>query len=98
MRKQIALFLFVGCVVVLLVASAQAQTVVYRARIGNFVEAIAYVPNGPNANHIAISDGFEVWAFPAAGNGNAPARMLFNTHDLSVSGGAFRGMAYITSE
>jgi hypothetical protein len=96
MRRTVVLVLLL-CGLMLIASAAAGQTVLYRARIGNFVEGMTFVPSGPYANHIVMSDGFDVYAFPASGSGKAPARKLFNTFDLT-QGLMFRGIAYITTE
>src|ERR1051325_4092470 len=61
-----------------------AQTVITRARIGNNVEDITYVSKGALANHVVTLDGYEVFGLPAAGNGNAPFKKLFDLRQLPI--------------
>src|SRR4051812_41638862 len=78
-------------------SKTSAQTVITRARIGNNVEDVTYVTKGAYANHIVTLDGYEVYALPAAGNGNAPFKKLFDLRQLPIQIGP-RGMAYVESE
>jgi hypothetical protein len=67
----------------LLVSGLSAQTELKRVRLGNVVDGMTYIDNGPYAGHIAIEDGMQVIGFPADGRGSAPARTLFDFSRLS---------------
>jgi len=77
----------------LFVSSLNAQTVLQHKRLGNDVEAMAYVDNGPYAGHIAILDGMQVIGFSADGRGNSQPHTLFNLSKLPLPGQPF-GMGY----
>ena len=44
-------------------------TVLQRAKPGNDIEDIDFVPNGPFANHIVMTAGYEVYGMPATNSG-----------------------------
>lgn len=80
-----------------LVSALNAQTVIQRVRLGNTVEGITFINNGPYAKHIAIIDGQNLYAVPAEGRGNTPFKKLFNFTTVGFSI-APRGLAWIESE
>jgi len=86
---------FATCVLVasLGAATADAQTVVQRARLGNNSEAITAIHQGPLAGDIAIMDGIDVRVIPNEGLGTAPVQNLFNVLGLGVTLGP-KGIAY----
>ena len=95
MRRSLCYLLIAFGIAVLLTTLAPAQTVLYRARIGNYTEGATYVPTGPHSGHIAMLDGYEVWGFQSKGKG--PAKKLFDTFDIAPLIN-FRGIAYMTPE
>ncbi len=86
---------FVACVLVasLGAATANAQMVVQRARLGNNSEAITAIHQGPLAGDIAIMDGIDVRVFTNDGLGTAPIQNLFKILGLGVASGP-HGIAY----
>lgn len=96
MRRSFVFVLIVVSLVFVFTSIISAQTVQYRARIGNYTEGIAYLPNGTYANYIAMLDGYEVWAMPVDGK-KVSALKLFDTQDMTINR-QFVGMGYVPTE
>jgi hypothetical protein len=94
MRRSLVVILLLTLV---LFSSASAQTVVQRVRLGNSVEGMTYVNNGPLAKHIVIIDGETLYGVPAEARGNSPFMKLFDLNSLGYLA-APRGVGYIETE
>ena len=94
MRKTLPILLLL---VPVLLPMASAQTVVQRVRLGNSVEGMTYIDQGPLAKHIVIIDGETLYGVPAEGRGNSPFLKLFDLTPLGYLA-APRGVAYIETE
>jgi len=80
-----------------LVSLSSAQTVVQRIRLGNSVEGMTYVNNGPLAGHIVLIDGEKLIGAPAESRGAIPFLPLFDLTPLGYPA-APRGVGWISSE
>jgi len=80
-----------------LVSLASAQTVVQRIRLGNSVEGMAYVDNGPLAKYLVLIDGEKLIGAPAESRGAIPFLPLFDLTSLGYPA-APRGVGWISSE
>ena len=77
--------------------SAGSIEVLQRAKLGNYIEDLDFIPNGPFADHIVMTAGYEVYGVPADANSDRAVRKLFDLRRLGIET-APRGIAYITSE
>jgi hypothetical protein len=94
MRKTLSvlsILFFVG------ISTASAQTVVQRVRLGNLVEGMTYINEGPLAKHIVIIDGRYLTGVPAEGRGATPFSNLFDVMELGYLAPP-RGVAWIETE
>src|SRR5262245_34555661 len=72
-------------------------TVLNRKRLGGYIEETAFITNGPYANHIAMSNGYDIFAVPVNANSDRSIKRLFNSSALDYAVPP-KGMAYIESE
>jgi hypothetical protein len=72
-------------------------TVLERERLGGYIEETTFIPAGPFANHIAMSNGYEVLAVPINAGSDRAIKKLFNSAALDYAVPP-KGMAYIESE
>jgi hypothetical protein len=72
-------------------------TVLQRAKLGNYIEDVDFIPSGPFANHIVFTAGLDVYGVPANANSDRAIKKLFNVHKLNLFNDPL-GIAYIPSE
>ena len=72
-------------------------TVLERQRFGGYIEETTFISNGPFANHIAMTNGYEVIGVPLNTNSDRSIKKLFNTTALDYAVPP-KGMAYVESE
>src|SRR5215212_1274531 len=72
-------------------------SVLNQARLGNNVEDLAVITNGPFAGEIAVLDGYDVRAVPVAGARRTQPHTLFDIKGLGFPGFP-SGMAYLSPE
>lgn len=94
-------FLAGALVAAALAPSARAQEVVRRARLGNNGEDITFIGSGSHAHHLAIMNGYDVFAVPTTAkrddDGDTPkVKKLFDVFQLPIRR-APRGIVYIES-
>lgn len=92
-------FVPAAALVMLLTATASAQTVVSRTRIGGYAEDIAYASGGALKENIILTDGYEIFAAPVSKKekGKEPLTRLFDIRGLGIDVNP-RGITYIESE
>lgn len=96
-RKLLALV--TGTVLALNLSSVpQAHaTATVQARLGNNVEDLAVITNGPFAGEVAVLDGYDVRAVPVVGARRTQPHTLFDIKGLGFPGFP-SGMAYVSPE
>ena len=50
-------------------AEKGSVTVLDRKRLGGYIEETTFIPNGPYANHIAMTNGYEILGVPLNARG-----------------------------
>jgi len=71
--------------------------VISRERLGGYIEETAVITHGRFANHIAVSNGYEVIGIPLNANSDPAAKTLFDSFDVPYDVPP-KGMAFIESE
>jgi len=71
--------------------------VLQRAKLGNYIEDIDFIPSGPFANQIVLTAGLDVYGVPANANSDSSIHKLFDVRKLAIFTNP-RGIAYIASE
>lgn len=94
MRKTLSVL---SLLLLVVISTASAQTVVQRVRLGNQVEGMTYINTGPLAKHIVIIDGRYLTGVPAEGRGAAPFSNLFDLMNLGYVAPP-RGLAWVDTE
>lgn len=94
MRKTLSVL---SLLLLVVISTASAQTVVQRVRLGNQVEGMAYINTGPLAKHIVIIDGRYLTGVPAEGRDAAPFSNLFDLMNLGYLAPP-RGVAWVETE
>src|SRR5687768_5959703 len=68
------------------VKTTSPVTVLKRLKLGNYIEDLDFISNGPFAHHLVAIAGSEVYGMPATTNSDRAMRKLFD----------FRRMAFVT--
>jgi len=100
MRKSLSRVFAIILVLAFAGATAHAQSVLFRKRLGNNTEDIAAIHSGPLAGKIAIVDGTDVLALSNRDDEAEEAehpQTLFSVLGLGVLSGP-RGMAYVETQ
>lgn len=108
MRPSLRHFSFTACAVVALVWAASPALVepkpkgpvevITRAFLGNYIEDITYINNGPHAKHIAAITGDGVYGIPVQSNSDQSLKKLFDLGEIIQNMGYPRGFTWIESE
>ena len=77
--------------------ASPAVTLVDRTQTGGYVEETAFIPSGPYANHIVMTNGRTVYGVPAAAAADASIKPLFDSRAVGWAVPP-KGMTYIESE
>jgi hypothetical protein len=72
-------------------------SVLVQARLGNNIEDLAVITNGPYAGEVAVLDGYDVRAVPVSGASRTQSHLLFDIKGLGFPGFP-SGMAYLSPE